>query len=235
MDPRHLFIDDRHFGKCVYCSANPSSRDHVPPKVFLDEPYPPDLAVVDACNKCNTGYSLDEQYLACFLETVLCGTSEPSRLHRPKIRRILTDDVRLRLRIASSGKTDSSGELSWLPEVDRVKRVITKLARGHTAYELYPHYEEPSYIGFTPLPNLPNEELTAFEGNLSEGLNILPELGSRAFKRLFLFGNKLASFDHNGDWIVVQPGRYRYAVTQSDILIVRIVLGEYLACTVSWK
>jgi len=235
VDPRHLFIDKRHFGACVYCGGERESRDHIPPKVFLDEPYPPELPVVDACNKCNTGYSLDEQYLSCFLEVVLCGTSEPSSLSRPKIGRILTDNPGLKRRIDSSGNKGLFGELSWQPEVDRVKRVITKLARGHAAYELYPHYEEPTVIGFTPLSILTNEEQTAFEGNLSEGLNILPELGSRAFKRLFLFGNELVSFDHNGDWIIVQPRRYRYAVTESDGLIVRIVLSEYLACTVSWK
>ena len=37
MDPRHLFIDERHTGFCVYCGAQPDTRDHVPSKVFLKE------------------------------------------------------------------------------------------------------------------------------------------------------------------------------------------------------
>ena len=71
MDPRHLFMDERLTGMCVYCGAQPETRDHVPSKVLLDEPYPPELPVVGACEKCNASFSMDEQYLACFL--VLCG------------------------------------------------------------------------------------------------------------------------------------------------------------------
>lgn len=73
MDPRHLFIDERHTGMCVYCGSPPDTRDHVPSKVLLDEPYPPELPVVGACEKCSSSFSLDEQYLACFLDCVIHG------------------------------------------------------------------------------------------------------------------------------------------------------------------
>ena len=59
MDPRHVFIYERHTGNCVYCGAYPDTRDHVPSKVLLNEPYPPDLPVIGACQRCNTSYSLD--------------------------------------------------------------------------------------------------------------------------------------------------------------------------------
>lgn len=36
------------------------------------------------------------------------------------------------------------------------------------------------------------------------------------------------------DWIVVQPGRYRYSV-ESDGSMVRMVLSEYLGCHVAWE
>ena len=49
MDPRHLFMDERLTGKCVYCGAQPETRDHVPSKVLLDEPYAAQLPVVGAC------------------------------------------------------------------------------------------------------------------------------------------------------------------------------------------
>lgn len=71
MDPRHLFIDRRLTGMCVYCGDQPDTRDHVPSKVFLNEPYPPELPVVAACKRCNESFSLDEQYLACFLDCVI--------------------------------------------------------------------------------------------------------------------------------------------------------------------
>lgn len=38
MDPRRVFVDERHTGVCAYCGAQPDARDHIPPKVPLDEP-----------------------------------------------------------------------------------------------------------------------------------------------------------------------------------------------------
>lgn len=104
MDPRHLFIDERHTGFCVYCGAHPDTRDHVPSKVLLDEPYPQELPVVSACAKCNASFSLDEQYLACFLDCVICGSAEASDLHRLNIKRILNDNPALQQRIMRAGK-----------------------------------------------------------------------------------------------------------------------------------
>jgi len=81
MDPRHVVgMDERLTAEmCVYCGgAEPSTRDHVPPKVFLDEPYPPGLPVVGACEGCNLGFSLDEQYLACLIGCVMCGAAANS-------------------------------------------------------------------------------------------------------------------------------------------------------------
>jgi hypothetical protein len=60
MDPRHLFVDQRETGMCVYCGKLPDSREHIPSKVLLDEPYPIDLPVVDACYNCNNSFSKDE-------------------------------------------------------------------------------------------------------------------------------------------------------------------------------
>lgn len=67
MDPRHLFVDKRLTGICVYCGGEPSTRDHVPSKVFLDEPYPENnLPVVPACETCNNSFSLDEEVCCLF-------------------------------------------------------------------------------------------------------------------------------------------------------------------------
>ena len=59
MDPRQLFFDDRFKDACAYCGNNADTRDHVPSKVLLDEPLPPDLPVVAACaglyfQRCNS-------------------------------------------------------------------------------------------------------------------------------------------------------------------------------------
>ncbi len=233
MDPRHLFKDERLDGFCVYCGAAPDTRDHVPAKVLLDEPYPSNLPVVDACEKCNESFSLDEQYLSCFLECVMCGTAEPSDLKRPNVQRILRENPALKHRLQDSKKKDLLGNLLWQPEQTRFRKIATKLARGHVAYELYPKLEEPAKVDFAPLPALHAQNRAAFEDVISEGLDLLPEIGSRAFLRAL--GKKPDQFEQTGGWVVVQPGRYRYAVVETSGILVRIVLSEYLGCEVHWE
>lgn len=55
---------------CVYCAAPAITRDHVPPKALLEEPWPPNLRTVPACEACNGSWSLDEQYLALVLAQI---------------------------------------------------------------------------------------------------------------------------------------------------------------------
>jgi len=45
--------DDQNKGFCVHCGGADESRDHVPSKVFLDEPFPENLPVSPSCLKCN--------------------------------------------------------------------------------------------------------------------------------------------------------------------------------------
>lgn len=233
MDPRHLFMDERLTGMCVYCGARPETRAHVPSKVLLDGPYTPQLPVVGACESCNASFSLDEQYLACFIDCVICGKAEAAELQRPNVKRILSGNPALQQRIEASRRADEAGNLLWQPEIDRVRKVISKLAQGHVAYEIYPKIEEPLEVTFVPLPMLSKEERTAFENMTSGKLDLWPEIGSRAFLRAC--GKSPDWFEQSGDWVVVQPGRYRYAAVETGKVLVRIVLSEYLACKVSWE
>ena len=109
MDPRQRFLDERLTGYCSFCGGPSETRDHVPPKVFLDESYPQELPVVGACNKCNARTLLDEEYLACFLEWVICGTTDPLGVRREKVRRILEGRPRLKERIAKAKNRDDTG------------------------------------------------------------------------------------------------------------------------------
>lgn len=215
MDPRHLFIDERHTGMCVYCGTYPDTRDHVPSKVLLDEPYPPELPVVCACQMCNTSFSLDEQYLACFLDCAICGDIETSDAHRPNVNRILEKIPALRYRIERTRKGDAADNLFWEPEADRIRNVILKLARGHVAYELYPKLEKPSIVNFAPLQILSDAQRSAFELVASDDkIDLWPEIGSRAFLRAF--GKSPDRLPFSGGWVVVQPERYRYAVIETS-------------------
>lgn len=41
--------DERQLSACVFCRRETETRDHVPSRVLLDEPYPENLPVVPAC------------------------------------------------------------------------------------------------------------------------------------------------------------------------------------------
>lgn len=228
-------MDQRLAGKCAYCGGVPDTRDHVPSRVLLDEPFPPQLPVVDACAACNQSFSLDEQYLACFLECVLAGTTEPCDVQRSTVARMLRELPALRSRLAASRRTNEEGTIVWQPEVDRVRRVVTKLALGHMAYELYPRHEDPTAVFFAPLSTLGESQSGAFEDTPFRDIGVWPEIGTRAFMRTVIAtGQESMPTPHGEAWIVVQANRYRYIV-ESDESKVRIVLSEYLACQVAWE
>ncbi|HEY0153102.1 MAG TPA: hypothetical protein VGB92_13950 [Longimicrobium sp.] len=229
MDPNKLPLDSRWNEFCVFCAGTPDTRDHVPSKVLLDEPFPPDLPVVQSCKACNNSFSLDEEYLACFLECTIIGSVDPAALERQKVQRIMVKKPALATRIKASQKVDEAGRLVWEPELDRVRKVVQKLAQGHAAYE-YGEIQvcEPTSIEIWPLATRSREAVSRFETPPEE--HIYPEIGSRAFMR---------GVESNWPYMVagwrnVQDGRYRYLVSHSKGILVRMVLGEYLACEVVW-
>lgn len=59
MEQLGSYADERLLAGCVYCGGATESRDHVPSRILLDEPYPENLPVVPSCDSCNGGYSLD--------------------------------------------------------------------------------------------------------------------------------------------------------------------------------
>ena len=101
-DPLKLFVDERLKGRCVFCGGKPNTRDHCPSKVLLDAPLPPNLPVVDACEACNQSFSKDEQYLACFVECVICGSTDPLAVQRENIGRMLRDNPQLATQIQAA-------------------------------------------------------------------------------------------------------------------------------------
>lgn len=232
MDPRKLFVDSRLTGVCIYCGGQPDSRDHCPAKVLIDEPFPADLPVVEACKSCNQSFSADEQYLACLIECVVSGSVEPATLGRRKIRRILEQTAMLAARIKQSERRDWNGTIYWEAEPKRVRNVILKLARGHLAYEFgLPLRGEPEVVSFMPLIAMSEDQVSEFEMPENDSRILWPEIGSRAFVRACIVGGDLVS----NDWNVVQPERYRYFVGQSSGDFVHLVLSEYLACRVVWS
>jgi hypothetical protein len=187
MDPNKLFHDDRLARDCTYCGAWPSTRDHVPSKVLLDEPYPEQLPVVKACERCNHSFALDEEYVACFVDCVLAGSAYPTAVRRPKVRRLLAEKPSLAALIDQSRRVNDAGIVLWRPDTERVKNVLLKLARGHATFENAESYrEEPITLCSMPLPLMPADQRTVFED--PPPCDVWPEIGTRAFGRMVVLG-----------------------------------------------
>lgn len=134
---------------------------------LLEQPYPSNLPVVGCCESCNQAFSKDEQYFVCLIESVLCGSTDPEKIGRPSVAKIMQNSPALRQRIENS-KTEVSGQIAFVPEFERINNVMLKLARGHAAFELsQPCREKPDHFWCGPLLLLPQENREAFDSCLT--------------------------------------------------------------------
>jgi len=222
------FGDDRNKGWCVYCGGLNETRDHVPSRVLLDKPYPTDLPVVPACNKCNSSFSKDEEYLACLVECAIAGTILGAK-NRTKIANIFKRSPSLESRIETARyeQDDNSG---FIPEKKRMQNIILKLARGHAAFENNePRLDDPLSISIVPFSQMDVKSRSHFERNM-DSISVVPEVGSRAMTRM------VTGHDHDeNQWIIVQPGLYRYRIQWSHGFRVQLVIREFLAAEIIWE
>lgn len=186
-----------------------------------------------SCGDCNNGFSGDEEYLACFIECVVCGTSDPELLSREKIKRAMRRNGRLRERIERAHRQSETADGDiihvWQPEDERVQRVVVKLARCHAAYELNePRLDQPKHILVMPIVSMSDDQRNHFES--APRANVWPEVGSRAMQRMLIADQAYAC-----GWITVQEGRYRFLAVAESSLMVRGVISEYLAFEVIWE
>ena len=148
------YSDSRLRTACVHCGGPPESRDHVPSRVLLDDPFPDNLPVVPACLTCNERFSKDEEYLACLLEVVRVGSTSINPSIRPKIQRIFVERPSLAARIEAGQQPNTDG-LHWNVEIERVQNVVLKLAQGHAAFELSePTLGMPNRIHVIPMTQM---------------------------------------------------------------------------------
>lgn len=235
--------DSRILNDCVYCGDISNTREHVPSKVFLDRPYPENLPVVGACFPCNNSFSADEEYVAAFIETVKADTTEPSKIGRKKIANLLERTPALKARIQNE-IIYCNDRVMFGMEVERIKRIVVKLARGHAAFELsQPCRHEPSHIWWGDINTLSEEKRKDFCSDIIVGL--IGEVGSRNSMRLMVV-EALLKDPHSGSmnkvgfilnpWIEVQEGQYRYISDDSnDSIRIRMIIGGYFACEVIWS
>jgi hypothetical protein len=242
MDQLQNLADDRLINGCIYCGGVADTRDHVPSRIFLDPPYPENLPVVGACKICNQGFSKDEQYLACLLESVLAGSTDPEKIRRPSVARALKRAPALRSRIEAA-RSIHNDQIVFNPEKNRIKNVMLKLARGHAAFELsQPCSEAPDHYWCGLLESLTEDQRLAFSAAHIQQL--YGEIGARNMQRMFAAEVKLQSESGEQEklqvvvnyWVDVQNGCYRYlAIDDIGGVVIRIVISEYLACEVGWQ
>ncbi|MEL6915879.1 MAG: hypothetical protein AAFP13_15400 [Pseudomonadota bacterium] len=230
------FSDTRHRYWCIHCGQSitngPTSQDHVPSKSLLDKPYPAELPTVEICRKCNSSFSLNEDYFSAFLGAALSRTTDPEKQVTTISTRILSRNLKLRERIEKS-RTDyqtlgGKTQTIWKPEHARIHNVIVKNARGHVYFELgQPALGEPASVSVIPMSALSDTEQNAFfDINHDSGW---PEIGSRLMTR------RMTRQDLDGSWVVVQDGVYRFAATEDDGFLVRTLIRDYLAAEVIWR
>ncbi|MGQ3013462.1 MAG: hypothetical protein ACT6QS_07135, partial [Flavobacteriales bacterium] len=181
-------------------------------------------------------------YFACLLESVLCGSTDPEKIGRPSVARIMRKSPGLQKRIEAS-KIEVNGQTAFNAEMERVSNVMLKLARGHAAFELsQPCRENPDHFWCGPLLSLTQEGRALFDSVHFQ--QTFGEVGSRNMQRLIV--TQMAIQDENGeqrnvemlinDWVDVQDNQYRYlAIDDMGSIMIRIVISEYFACEVAWS
>lgn len=242
MDQLRDYADDRLINGCIYCGGAADTRDHVPSRCLLERPYPDNLPVVGSCKSCNQRFSRDEEYLVCLVESALSGSTDPNKIKRPSVARIIRSSPALQARLESA-KTESDGRVKFTVEGDRIANVMLKLARGHAAFELsQPCRSEPDHFWCAPLAVLPEEQREAFDAAHIQ--QMFGEIGSRGLQRMRVTQIVLQSETGGqselrmlvNDWVDVQDNLYRYlAIDDTGGLVIRIVVAEYLGCEVAWR
>lgn len=224
------FADKRLLARCIFCRGGTESKEHVPSKVFLDKPHPENHPTINICNNCNSGFSLDEQYVACLIECACIGSADPDNIQREKIKKTLKRSPALATKLQHAFIAKGAGKEISIEE-KRLKNVIMKIARGLVAYELEePTLYSPTSFEIAPLQCLSLKTREAFEAPVKSSM--WPEIGSRAMLRMVLIDDNNRSYIN--EWIELQPGRFRYLTSVGRGISIRFVISEYLACEVLW-
>lgn len=224
------YADDRLNECCAYCGDFAETEDHVPSRCFLDKPHPQNMPVVPCCHKCNHDFSLDEEYVSCFIDCMKENTADPNKIQREKTRNTLLHSPKLQERIASQIK--EYGELTIYDyEKDRFERVIHKLAFGHLAYEndmLF--WDSSCNISMWLLSEMSNSQKQLFFKPYIG--DMLPEVGSRnLLNNIVLIPENNEECTFLSKWITAQENRYSYCVSPESNRV-KFIIADYLAAEV---
>ncbi len=224
------YRDSRHddVACCIYCGGEPETKDHVPPKIFLDEPYPPDLPVVPACRDCNKSFSKNDLYVACLIECVKHGSLNPCDLKREKIKKAMRGKRCMEQLHNANTETLFGTEFRFDEKIMRT--FFIRLARGHAAFEC-DHVElneDLITVWFSPLEIMGIDKEIIFCASPIVGL--ITEIGSRASQRTMISSGNKGNSKYVTPWVQVEEENYEYLATAVEQgVLVRIIIGDFLA------
>ena len=189
------------------------------------------LPIIPAYFECNNGYSEDEKYVACFLDLL------KSRIYLDYTQNKQTDirlskDEKLQM-ILQEQIWIENGKVYFKLDKQRILRIILKLARGHTGFELdYVNFDDGEIeIWYDFVFNLSKDDIEDF--NNIPLYSLYPEVGSRGMHII----QNLISGDAQtfASWVDVQSGQYRYQVSYNNNgrVVVKTVIFEFLFCKVT--
>ncbi len=116
---------------CLYCGMQAGTRDHVPPKSLLEQPWPINLRTVPACSRCNNSWSLDEEYLTVLLAHLGVSKRLEARVEPGgKVNRALEASPALEERLIRSMFVSPDGCVMIAPDLERVANLASKIACG---------------------------------------------------------------------------------------------------------
>ena len=221
---------------CIYCGNTATTREHIPSKAFLLEPYPDNLPTIPACFDCNNGYSEDEKYVSCFVD-LLKRQVYLDYSRREKIDIRLEKDERLRRTLQEQIK-EINGKIYFQPDEQRILRILLKLAKCHAGFEFdYINFDNAQVnIWYDFLFNISEDILQDFE--VIPEMDTAPEIGSRVAITSFIIQNIITQEVAGiASWIEVQENQYRYQVSLNEGrgITVKIVIFEFLFCKVNFK
>ena len=227
-----LKYDKKGQFKCIYCGNKADSREHIPSKIFLNEPFPTNLAILPSCKKCNYSFSEYEQYLACLIDYVQYKINNLKIVKRSKIQKTFNSRPNIESEFENSTKYTQNNEVDYIEyNHDKIKSILLKLSIGHAIYTLSAiHLSEPNIINYKFFPELTQEELNSF--NSEPISDIAPEIGSRGAVYISISNNNTPI----STWNIIQDGQYRFLAFQNNSSItIRIVIGEYFYSELIWK
>ena len=220
---------------CIYCGEPADTREHIPPKVFLDDVLPPDFSpTLPACADCNGGFSNGEEYVACTIDYLKSRTVAGYSMKKKTIARIKRNSV-LAKTVKQQFQTEGDRDYIEIDNIEMFREIMTKLAKGHACYQLDSLWfsDEPA-ISFYFSFQLDDAAYHSF--NAAPVMEIMPELGSRSCDEI-VFINTDSGDIPCYSWNVIQEGRYRYLAycDREGSVCVRIVIDEFFFCSVQFN